>query len=172
MSSISIKSSFFGLIAPIGVFTLNGLLSADTKARVVYWRIAYPLPGCRAFSKHLEKEPRADPDRLARKWGPFPVAPSDQNRLWYRINQSVEKDIRVHEAHRAWLFSRDLTAYSVLFFAFFGVATLICDAPWSIAKWYLFGLGVQYLVLMKAAQTYGVRFVRSVLSIASTDEKI
>lgn len=167
LSSISIKDGLVGLIAPIGTFVLDGLLSADVKASVVYWRSRHPLPGSRAFSEHLGKEVRADPTRLAQQWGAFPADPAEQNRLWYRIYKSVEQEIRVYEAHRAWLLSRDLTAYAVLFLAILGITTLISNAPWTIAGWYLVGLAVQYLAVMITARTYGVRFVRTVLAIAS-----
>lgn len=167
LSSLSIKDGTVGLIASIGAFVLDGLLSADTKARIIYWKYTHPLPGSRAFSEHLEEEPRADPDRLAQQWGAFPDDPVEQNRLWYRIYKNVEKEIRVHEAHRAWLFSRDIAAYAVLFLTFFGIATLISDIPWTSAWWYLVGLAGQYLLAIAAARTYGVRFVRTVLTIAS-----
>ena len=167
LSSISIKDGTVGLIASIGAFVLDGLLSADTKARIIYWKYTHPLPGSRAFSEHLGEEPRADPDRLAQQWGAFPDDPVEQNRLWYRIYKNVEEEIRVHEAHRAWLFSRDIAAYAVLFLAFFGIGTLISDTPWTSARWYLVGLAGQYLLAIAAARTYGVRFVRTVLTIAS-----
>ena len=167
LSSISIQDGIVGLIAPIGTFVLDGLLSADAKARLIYCRYRHPLPGSRAFSEHLQKEARADPARLARHWGTFPTDPAAQNRLWYRIYQSVEQELRVHEAHRASLFSRDLTAYAVLFLVIFGIATLISNAPWSIAGWYLAGLAAQFLAVTLAARTYGVRFVRTVLAMAS-----
>ena len=169
LGSISIKDGTIGLIAPIVAFVLDGLLSADAKARVVYWRYSHPLPGSRAFSIHLQKEARADPELLLQKWGTLPNDPADENRLWYRIYRSVENEIRVHEAHRAWLFSRDLTAYAVLFLAILGISTLISDTPWA-NKWrYLFVLAVQYVATMAAARAYGVRFVRTVLAVASQD---
>ena len=115
LSSMSTEDGLIGLTAPIVAFVLDGLLSADAKARIVYCRYLHPLPGSRAFSVHLQNEPRADPDRLARHWGAFPVDPIAQNRLWYRIYRSVEDEVRVHESHRAWLFARDLTAYAALF---------------------------------------------------------
>ena len=167
LSSISLQDGIVGVITPIGAFVLDGLLSADTKARVVYWRFKHPLPGSRAFSVHLKKETRADPERLVRQWGVFPDDPAEQNRLWYRIYRSVEKELRVHEAHRAWLFSRDLTAYTVLFVVIFGIATLVSDALWPIGWWYLAGLTTQYVTAMTAARNYGVRFVRTVLAVAS-----
>ena len=77
--------------------------------------------------------------------------------------------MRVHEAHRAWLFSRDLAAYSFMFLIIFGTTTLLSDTPWTIMWRYLLGLTVQYVVTMAAARTYGVRFVRTALAVASQD---
>lgn len=167
LSSVSIKERIIGLITPIGVFVLDGLLSADTKARVVYWRYKHPLPGSRAFSEHLKEETRADPDRLVQQWGVFPDAPAGQNRLWYRIYRSVEKEIRVHEAHRAWLFARDLTAYTFLFLIIFGIATLVSGTLWPVGWGYIATLAIQYVSAMTAARNYGARFVCTVLAIAS-----
>ena len=56
LSSVSINDGIVGLIAPIATFILDGLLSADAKARITYWRYNHPLPGSRAFSEHLDKE--------------------------------------------------------------------------------------------------------------------
>ena len=169
IGSLSVLDGVTGLIAPIVAFVLDGLLSADAKARVVYWRHLHPLPGSRAFSDHVQREPRADPHRLTQKWGAFPNSPTDQNRLWYRIYMSVDGQVRVREAHLAWLFARDLTAYSALFVVLLGPATICTDAPWSVAFWYLIGLSIQYLAAMTAARTFGVRFVRTVLAVASQD---
>ena len=62
LSSMSIKDGLLGLTAPIAAFILDGLLSADAKARIVYCRYRHPLPGSRAFSVHLLNEARADLD--------------------------------------------------------------------------------------------------------------
>ena len=68
-SAISVKDGLVASIAPIICFLIDGFLSAEAKARLVYWRWHHPLPGSRAFSKHLEADPRADPEKLARDWG-------------------------------------------------------------------------------------------------------
>ena len=169
-SSLSIDDGIIGVVAPVATFILNGLVSADYKARVVYWRYRHPLPGSRAFSVHLERETRADPDRLARHWGPLPSKAVEENRLWYRIYKSVENDLGVHEAHRAWLFSRDLTAYVLLFLGLFGIASLVSAVPSETTGWYILLLVSQYLAVMIAARNYGVRFVRTVLAVASLME--
>ncbi len=167
LNSLSLQDGIIGLTLPILTFVLDGLLSADAKARIVYCRYADPLPGSRAFSIHLPAERRADPARLTRHWGPFPELPADQNRLWYRIYRSVDADVRIHEAHRAWLFARDLTAYSALFLLLFGVATLMGNSRFSVVAWYFGSLAMQFVGAMISARTYGVRFVRTVLAVAS-----
>ena len=169
-ASISRKDGLIALLAPIATFTLNGLLSADTKARLIYWRYHHPLPGSRAFTHHLPVDGRADPSTLIDRWGDLPNDPDDQNRLWYRIYKQVESDIRVHEAHRAWLLSRDMTGYAALFFPFLAIPTLLMDTPWASTGWYLLWLLTQYVFGVAAARTYGDRFVQNVLAVASSTQ--
>ena len=168
LATTSLKDGLFATLGAIACFLLDGILPADAKHRAVYWRWYDPLPGSRAFSKHIHSEARADPHVLARMWGELPNDPGLQNRLWYKIYESVAHDIRTEEAHRATLYARDLTAYSALLLVLLSTATFIFDTPWATAKWYLTTLALQYLVTMMAARTYGVRFVRTVLAIAST----
>ena len=167
LRSISIKDSLIALIGPLVTLVLDGLLSADAKARVIYWRWHHPLPGSKAFSEHLLRERRANPEPLVHRWGPLPKTPSDQNRLWYRIYKDFESDVRVREAHRVWLLSRDLTGYAVVFLPCLGISTLIIDMPGSVTAGYLAALLAQYLLFMVVARNHGDRLVRTVLAIAS-----
>ena len=170
IASISPNEGIIALVAPIGTFVLDGLISADTKARLVYWRYHNPLPGSLAFSRYLKTDSRIERSRLSQRWGKFPSNPIEQNRLWYRIYKSVENEIRVREAHRASLHSRDLTTQGALFLVFFGIAIFFSNTPWDAMAWYLFVLAGQYLALMVAARTYGIRFVQTVLVISSHDK--
>ena len=167
LEEISIKDGFIGLIVPTMAFVLDALFSPDVKARIVYWRWSHPLPGSCAFTIHLNEEHRANPSRLEQNWGPFPRDPVSQNRIWYQIYKSVEQEIRVREAHRSWLFSRDLTAYALFFLILFGTAAPFSEASWTTCGWYLGALALQYALTMIAARSQGVRFVRQVLVIAS-----
>ena len=97
----------------------------------------------------------------------MPQAPRDQNALWYRMYKHVESEFRVHEANRAWLLSRDLTSYAVVFLPCLGLPTLVMDTPEMAASWYLTFLFLQCLLIMVAARNYGIRFVCTVLAIAS-----
>ena len=170
VGSISTEDGLIAVIAPLGTFILSGLLPADAKDRLVYWRYRDPLPGSWAFSKHLPRESRADPDRLIERWGQLPHDPSEQNRLWYKIYRSVDSELRVHESHRAWLRSRDLTGYTALFLFFLGIPAIVMDSTRDVVVWYLVALLAQYLLVMMAARNYGIRFVRTVLAVASNSQ--
>ena len=167
LDAMSVKDSVVGMVAPIAVFLLNGWLSADMKARIVYLRWRNPLPGSRAFSTHLDRETRADRSRLAHRWGPFPADPADQNRLRYDIFKSVETELEVHEAHRDSLLSRDLAGFGFLFFLLFGTGTAFGAADATTKGVYLAALVAQCLATIVAARTYGFRLVRTTLAIAS-----
>jgi len=61
-------------LLPVGLATVvttiaNGLLSADTKARLVFLRWHHALPGNRAFSRYAQRDPRIDQARLAQLIG-------------------------------------------------------------------------------------------------------
>jgi hypothetical protein len=165
--SITLKEGLFLSLSPIAILILSGLFSATIKARLVYWRYNYPLPGCQAFSVHMATDHRIDPNILEKKWGHLPTNPKDQNRLWYRIYKHVESDIRVQDSHRDWLFSRDLTAYSVLFLVVFVPLLIASDANWRSTLTYTIITIIQYLIILIAARTYGKRFVCNVLAIES-----
>ena len=167
LDGISITDGLMGAIAPTLAFVLDALWSSAAKARIVYWRWRHPLPGSRAFTVHLCAEHRANPDHIRKKWGVLPEGPIAQNRLWYQIYKSFSADISVREAHRAWLFSRDLTALALLFLCFFGVAALFSDASWTASGLYLAALAAQYAMVTIAARTQGIRFVQQVLVVAS-----
>ena len=167
LTSISIKDGIIALIVPTVAFILDGLLSSDTKARIIYWKWRHPLPASEAFSVHLPSDARTDAKRLVENWGPFPSDPDKQNRRWYQIFTSVEQEIRVREAHRAWLRSRDFSAYAALFLGIFGSATLISETILSVSGWYLAGLIIQSATTVTAARNHGVRFVGTVLTVAS-----
>lgn len=165
--SLTLKDSLFLSISPILTLVLSGIFSATTKARIVYWRYNYPLPGSEAFSIHMAKDHRIDPDALAAKWGPLPTNPKDQNRLWYKIYKIVENDIRVLDSHRDWLLSRDIAAYSVIFLLVFVPSVVGSGTDWKTTLIYAAIMILQYLIILVAARIYGKRFVCNVLSIES-----
>ena len=162
---ISWTDGLVGLIAPIVTLALSGIMSALAKARLVYWRFKYPLPGSYAFSRYMHADPRINVSELrAAVDGDLPTDPTDQNRLWYRFMKEVESDTAVQQSNRSWLFSRDLTAYSFIFVIVFGLSSIFLS-EYSI--YYVAILIGQYLVFAIAARNYGVRFVTNVLTARS-----
>ena len=161
------------LPAGIGVAlagVVNGLLGADTKARLVYWRWSNPLPGCRAFSRYAERDARIDMDALPRVLGRWPVEPRQQNATWYRLYKSVEREPAVMDAHRLFLLTRDYTAIAFLMLVVASPLALWLLPSALTTAAYTGLLLLQYLLARKAASTYGVRFVTSVLAIKAVEK--
>lgn len=169
-SAISARDATFAVIGPIIILMLGGLISATNKARAIYWRYTYPLPGCFAFTRYLASEHRADSKMLSEKWGELPSDPGEQNQLWYKMYRNVEEDVRIHETHRDSLFSRDLTGYAVIFLIVFGLSALFTTLSWPFTGIYIGFLIVQYTILMVAARIYGTRLVCNVLALESTNK--
>ena len=144
---------------------LNGLLSRDFKARIVFWRWSYPLPSRLAFSKHAREEQRVDFAILQERFGDLPVSPEGQSSLWYRIYKSHENDLAVTQAHRDYLLLRDWCALSFLFLIVLGPVSFFLVVPKSIAASYSGLLLLQYAVTMIAARNYAASLIRNVLAI-------
>ncbi len=162
---LSLKSSGI-LIAPLVLFIINGLLSSNQKAILVFWRFKYPLPGARAFSIHAPKDPRVNMANLQTLHGTLPVTERDQNERWYGIYKAHTKDVVVAKSHKDFLLGRDITAVAFLFILVVGVPFLFFGT--SPLCWiYLGALVLQYLLMAVVAQNHGKRFVTNVLAIAS-----
>lgn len=152
-------------LAVVLATVLNGVLSADTKARLVFLRWHNALPGHRAFSQYAKSDPRIDLVALARILGSaFPVDPLEQNRTWYRLYKTVEDHPAVSQVHRDFLLLRDYTGLSVLFVIFYGAAGLYAISSVTTFGIYLLLLIIQYAVVREAAAKYGVRMVTTVLA--------
>jgi hypothetical protein len=170
-------------LVPVGLAVListvlNGFLSADTKARLVFLRWSNALPGHRAFTEYANADPRIDPGVLRRILGSaFPVDPIDQNRTWYRLYKRVEKEPAVEQVHRDFLLLRDYTGLSALFIVLNGGAGFCTISSLKVWALYLLVLAVQYVVVRQAASQAGVRMVTTVMarlgpkSFASTSQR-
>jgi hypothetical protein len=154
----------------------NGLLSADTKARLVFLRWNHALPGHRSFSKYAVSDPRIDIAKLKKACGKeFPDDPVEQNRTWYRFYKTVENNPAVAQVHRDFLLMRDYTGLAALFVVVFGATALIVVPSWRVALAYCLLLAAQFMLTRQAAATYGARFVTTVLAqkaAASTERRI
>lgn len=150
--------------APLLLFLLNGLISSNQKAILVFWKLKNPLPGSEAFSKYSKTDSRIDRKKLKDIYGTLPKKPSEQNNLWYKIYRKNSSEIIITESHRAFLLARDLTSLCFLFIVFMGIPVLfVCK--WPINFYYIIFLIIQYLIVVIGAQNRGRRFVTNVLAI-------
>jgi hypothetical protein len=157
--------------SPVLVLLLSSLLSAQTKAVIVFWRLRDTLPGHRAFSKHAQSDPRIDLAALRANVGTFPHDAREQNAAWYRLYKEVESDVIVAQAHRHYLLFRDLAAISLLLVPVavgllwvLGARVLVV---WSSGIVFL----VQYAAAACAARQNGVRFVTNVLTLHAVSRR-
>ena len=156
-----------GLVLPLVTLILDGIVHADTKAILVYWRLRNPLPGSQAFTKHGPSDTRVDMKSLERVHGPFPVSANQQNQLWYKLFKAAENQPSVSQAHRTSLLTRDLASLSfalVPLGAILGAALRVGILPWAVL---VTVLALQFIVLRKVAANSGRRFVTTVLAEAA-----
>jgi hypothetical protein len=147
---------------------VNGLLSADTKARLVFWRWSNPLPGSFAFTCYALRDPRIDMAALRKAVGHWPSEPREQNAVWYRLYKSVENEPAVTDAHRHFLLTRDYTAIAFLVLVVASPLGLWLLSSNITAAAYIGVLLLQYLLARQAASNYGVRLVTSVLALKAS----
>ena len=148
---------------------VSNLISPQLKAALVFWQWPNPLPGHRAFTRYLRKDPRIDPRRLQEKIGDFPIDPSEQNRLWYRIYRTHKSEPSVIAAHNDYLLTRDITWLSFALFVLFGMdrSAYIGESALQTV-WYAAFLASQYIVAAIAARMSGIRFVLNVLAVEAS----
>jgi hypothetical protein len=155
---------------PVGIAflvatVLNGLLTSDTKYRLVFLRWHNVLPSHQAFTYHALRDARIDLARLEKSHGgSLPVAPLEQSRLWYRLYKTVENAPSVTQVHRDFLLTRDWTGLAVLLLGFATPAVLYSSGLDRDSMVYVVALFVQALLARQAASTYGERMVKTVLA--------
>lgn len=168
-----INNSIIAIFSTLITFILNGLLTSNFKATLVFWKTKNSYPGFRIFTKHMYKDCRIDRAILIKKYGELPVEPREQNKLWYKIFKSYEFDPMVFNSHRNFLLSRDLTGLSFLFLIIYSIASIISKIIFSIQinllLMYISILILQYLILAIVSQNYGIRFACNVLAKASLE---
>ncbi len=152
----------------VGILTvlLGGLLSPLAKARIVFLRWEDPLPGSRAFTAEILKDPRINQAALEKKLGKFPTVAQKQNEEWYRLYKKHEDKPSVTQAQTSYLLTTEMAIIGLIAPVIFGISTYfkpaIIEVPYY--NYVLALLIVQLLLTWKAARTYGVSFVRNVLA--------
>lgn len=158
------------LALPLATIILDGIVTSDFKAVLVYWKWRNPLPAHAAFSVHGRKDSRVDMKVLEEEHGPLPTAPAEQNQLWYKLAKATSDRASVDEAHYSWLLARDLTNLSfALLIVSAGLAATLRFGGWEGIV--LVGTqGLLFLVLSQVAANKGIRFVTTVLAEAAASE--
>ena len=161
---VASKNGLIGVAVPVLAIVVAGIFGDTGKARLVFWRWRDALPGCRAFTKLLASDPRIDVPALRKRLGEFPGEASAQNALWYRLYKAHRMEVRVVEAHRNYLLTRDMAAASVVFLVLFSGGVLFANVPLTTSLVYMAALLGQYCLIASAARNYGTRFVTNVLA--------
>lgn len=143
---------------------INELLSPTAKARIVFWRWKYPLPGSEAFSRYAPADQRVDMERLRKKVGKLPTSPDDQNAAWYQLYKKVSGAAPIIDAHKAFLFGRDYAAMALLMLFVLGSVVVWQVRPIETAVFYILILTAQYLLVRVAAVNAARRLVTNVLA--------
>lgn len=149
---------------------LNGLFSPLTKARLVFWRWTNPLPGCRAFSEHVWRDPRIDIVSLAQKIGEFPEDEFKQNVTWYGLYRTVKSDPAITHTHRDFLFTQDYAGLAALSLVVLGGLAVYQINDWNRTLPYIAFMAAQYLIVRHVAKNHGHRFVRTVLAVKAAED--
>jgi len=167
LSSLGLSRIASAALAPIVVFFLSSLVTPQTKAILVFWRLSNALPGHRAFSIYAASDPRIDIERLRRNVGEFPDLPKDQNALWYQLYRKIHEDVSVSSSNRQFLLFRDIASISVLLAII--VPAVLYALRISLTNIGLAELifGVQYLAARFAARNHGESLVKNVLALHS-----
>lgn len=160
-------------VLPLGIGValvplLVGIMSPETKARLVYWRWNNPLPASRAFSELANHDPRIDIARLTKKAGDASASERDQNATWYRLYRTVSDTPVVRDCHRAFLFARDFAALSFLMLLVLGPLSVALFSDSHRSAIFCAVLAAQYLIARAAAANFGRRLVTTVLALKST----
>ncbi len=160
---ITTKNRMYYALLPMFVVMLSGLISPENKARLVFGRWKYALPGHRAFSELARHDPRINVNMLISRLGTLPESPKEQNSQWYSIYKSLSKNSIVLRSHRQFLLTRDLTAFSCLFLIFGTVAMVMLKTDTKAITFYMLAMLLHYIFFTISARNYGDRFVCNVL---------
>ena len=164
------KDGLILIISPILTLILTGLVSSDNKARLVFWKYKYALPGHRAFSTVVKHDARINAKQLAQKMGSLPKSPKEQNSRWYSMYKRCSEVPMVLHAHKNFLLSRDLCSISFLFALIGPLGLLLHGNKSYVVLLYASVMFAHYLLLMIVARNHGNRFVGNVLAAFMADK--
>ena len=161
--------SVFVVLSPILALVLNGIVSSDNKARLVFWRWKDALPGHRAFSILAPTDARISIPVLKSRVSPWPKTPREENVAWYRLYKQYSSKPTIVQSQKSFLLARDLATISFLFALIGPWGLLITQGNWYWAPLYAVVMLAHYLILSVVAQNHGRRFVCNVMAECVTD---
>jgi hypothetical protein len=143
---------------------LEGILSSNLKAIIVFHRIKNPLPGCRVFTEIARKDSRINMQKLAEKYdNKLPSEAASQNSEWFRLYKLYEKVEVVEESHKSFLMTRDLLALSIILLILSTILHIALGTS-AINIIYSTMIYVALIIVFKiSAQNYGNRFTANVI---------
>jgi len=151
--------------AVVLVGVLNAQVDSKNKARLVFWRWKNPMPGSEAFTRHGARDERVNLKAIRKTVGTLPTLPEEQNKLWYRLYQTVAAHPSVEQVHREFLFARDFACMAAVLIVTLGPIGFVLIPSTKTAAIYLAVLIVEYLLATRAARVHGARFVTTVLAL-------
>jgi len=168
LTKLAVARALGTVVLPVVVLLLTGLLPANVKAMLVFWKVTNPLPGSEAFTKHGTADTRIDMVALKRNVGALPAVPSEQNSKWYKLYRMVADDVAVVEAHKLFLMYRDMAAMTLPLIVLIPVGLRLAGIV-GIETWITAGVFLlQYIASALCARHSGIRLVCNVLAIHST----
>ncbi len=170
--TVAVMRGLVALVLPVAVLLLTGMLDHDIKAKLVYWKLKDPYPGCEAFTRHGPADVRVDMVALKKNVGVLPTEPAEQNRKWFKLYLLVENEVAVLEVHKSYLMYRDMAAMSIPLSVLVPAAMFFTGAAQAAVWGSTILFAVQFFVCCVAARHSGKRFVCTVLAIHSTKKVV
>lgn len=168
IKSLASDKSLIFLALGIAVVALDGILPARFRDRLVHLRWNDPMPGSRAFSDIVKTDSRIDIKNLKAKHGRFSKKPADQNKLFYKLYQSVAKLASIESGHKSYLLTRDLATITYILTT--PAVIMACYPIFDKSKAGIIAIaGISLAIIFSvAAKNHSGRFVANVLAASST----
>jgi hypothetical protein len=162
-AELSKRNGVLAAFMPALVLILGGVLSASMKARLIFWRWRYALPGHRVFTKLAPKDCRVNMKAVEAKMITLPTEPKEQNAAWYKLYEKYEDNLIVKASHKQFLVARDMSIISLVFSLGGTIGLAFARLPAGYVLSYCLIMFLLYILLAITAQNHGKRFVCNVL---------
>lgn len=149
---------------------LLGMLPSALRDSIVHWRVLYPLPGSRAFTKYGKVDPRVDMKKLETMHSSLPIDPEAQDRLFYAIYRKHKNETGVLDAHKSYLAMREISVLNLLFLGSLSPLAGYVLGSFQDVIGYVSVMVLAFVSTCYAAQQYGRRMVENVLAAESAEQ--